>query len=265
MNAPTLSKLWGTRWHPHHDSMMHFLVHKNENRNLPHGFNRVDYFQRTSSALVSLKGVPCTARAIASSYDQYVMEERSSEVDSGIIPKEKTSENRRTLYLAIGSTLVFSLYSMLILDVVGQCFRLEDSPNSLGLTFSYTLQMVQEFFELRSQDQLGCYREFLQIWDVIFAVIYASMYCFWIMYFFHDQRILLAVPLLAMVADWAENFMEIVMINSYLESNSISETLVSLGSGINMLKLILLTLTYLVIFVGIGKKIKSFLSKSKQN
>jgi len=198
------------------------------------------------------------------SNDQWFMEELSHEVDSSIIPIEKNPGNRRTLYLAIGSTLVFSLYSVLILDPVGKCFRLEDSSNSLGLTFSYTLQMVQDFFELRSQDQLGCYSKFLQIWDVIFAVIYASMYCFWIMYFFHGRRIIMVVPLLAMVADWAENFIEIMMINSYLDSNTISQKLVSAGSGINMFKWVFLSLTYLILFVGIAKKIKSVFSKSKK-
>jgi hypothetical protein len=192
------------------------------------------------------------------------MEGLSHEADSGTIPIEKNSGNRRTLYLAIGSTLAFLLYSVLILDPVGKCFRLEDSSNSLGLTFSYTLQMVQDFFELRSQDQLGCYKKFLQIWDVIFAIIYASMYCFWIMYFFHERRIITVVPLLAMVADWAENFIEIMMINSYLDSNTISQKLVSVGSGINMFKWVFLTLTYLILLVGIAKKIKSALSKSKK-
>ena len=192
------------------------------------------------------------------------MEELPPEVDSSPIPIEKNLGNRRTLYLAIGSTLAFSLYSVLILDSVGKCFRLEDSSNSLGLTFSYTLQMVQDFFELRSQDQLGCYREFLQIWDVIFAVIYASMYCFWIMYFFHSRQIIVVVPLLAMVADWGENFIEIMMINNYLDSNTISQNLVSVGSGINMLKWVFLSLTYLILLVGIRKKIKSALSKPKR-
>ena len=68
-------------------------------------------------------------------------------VNSSIILLEKNLESRRNLYLAIGSTLAFSLYSVLILDSVSKCFRLEDSSNSLGLTFSYTLQMVQDFFE----------------------------------------------------------------------------------------------------------------------
>ena len=160
--------------------------------------------------------------------------------------------------MAIGSTLTFVLYSVLVLDPVGKCFRLDDSSNSLGLTFSYTLQMVQDFFELRSQDQLDCYSEFLQIWDVIFAIIYATMYGSWIMYLFNSRRILLVVPILAMVADWAENFVEILMINSYLDSNSVSETLASVGSGINMIKWVLLSLTYLILLTGIAIKIKSY-------
>tara|TARA_B110000444_G_C18840264_1_gene598478 strand:+ start:2040 stop:2615 length:576 start_codon:yes stop_codon:yes gene_type:complete len=186
------------------------------------------------------------------------MDKESSEVDSGTIMTEKPSESRRILYMAIGSTLTFVLYSVLVLDPVGKCFRLDDSSNSLGLTFSYTLQMVQDFFELRSQDQLDCYSEFLQIWDVIFAIIYATMYGSWIMYLFNSRRILLVVPILAMVADWAENFVEILMINSYLDSNSVSETLASVGSGINMIKWVLLSLTYLILLTGIAIKIKSY-------
>ena len=96
--------------------------------------------------------------------------EESEEVESFL--------SRHALQLALGSTVVFVLYSVLVLDPTGKCFRLEEGSNSLGLTFSYSLQMVQEFFDLRSSSQLDCYREFLQIWDVIFAVIYTSMYCF---------------------------------------------------------------------------------------
>ena len=203
-----------------------------------------------------------TIRHMTDSNERCIMENESSEVDSGTIMKDKPSESRRVLYMAIGSTLAFVLYSALN---NGKCFKLDDSSNSLGLTFSYTLQMVQDFFELRSQDQLDCYSEFLQIWDVIFAIIYATMYGSWIMYFFHSRRILLVVPLLAMVADWAENFVEIMMINSYLDSNSISETLVSVGSGINMIKWIFLSLTYLIVLTGIVVKIKSsFINKTSR-
>lgn len=193
------------------------------------------------------------------------MEQKVLVTDSEGIKESEPHATRRVLYMALGSTLAFILYSVLVLAPAGKCFKVDDGSNSLGLTFSYTLQMVQDFFESRSTSQLDCYSEFLQIWDVMFAIIYTSMYCFWILYFFQNRRILLVIPLLGMVADWSENIVEIMMINSYLDSNTISETLVSVGSGLNMFKWIMSTLTYLVIFAGIGIKIKSVMNRSKNN
>ena len=192
------------------------------------------------------------------------MDEQPSDTESSITPAGNNSGNRRILFLATGSTVAFMMYSFLILEPVGKCFMVEDGSNSLGLTFSYSLQMVQDFFEVRTQDQLDCYVEFLQLWDVMYAVVYASMYCFWIMYFYHDRRLFLLVPVLAMVADWAENFVEIMMINAYLDSNTISETLVSVGSGLNVIKWVFFSLTYLIIAVGIRTKIKSVIRQSKK-
>jgi hypothetical protein len=100
---------------------------------------------------------------------------------------------------------------------------------------------------------------------VMYAVVYASMYCFWIMYFYHDRPIFLVVPVLAMVADWAENFVEVMMINRYLDSNTISDTLVSVGSGLNVIKWVFFSLTYLILAVGIRTKIKSVLRRRKEN
>ena len=188
----------------------------------------------------------------------------SAECEKDMNTISNQPKSRRTLYFAIGSTFTFILYIILVLIPVGSCFRLDGSSNSLGLTFSYTSVMVQDFFELRSQDQLNCYSQFLQIWDVVFAVIYTSMYCFWILYFLENRRIFLIIPILAMIADWAENYAEILMINSYTNSNSISETLVSIGSGINSFKLILSFLTYLIIIAGISIKLKSYITKRKQ-
>ena len=193
------------------------------------------------------------------------MEEEVFVTDSEEIQERDSYATRRILYMALGSTIAFMLYSLLVLAPAGKCFKVDEGSNSLGLTFSYTLGMVQEFFESRSTSQLDCYSEFLQIWDVMFAIIYTSMYCFWIMYFFQNRRILLVIPLLGMVADWSENIVEIMMINSYLDSGTISETLVSVGSGLNMFKWIMSTLTYLVIFAGIGIKIKSVMNRSKNN
>lgn len=192
------------------------------------------------------------------------MEEDVLVTESGEIKESESFFSRRTLYMALGSTLAFVMYSVFVLDPTGKCFRVEEGSNSLGLTFSYSLQMVQEFFDSRSSSQLDCYKEFLQIWDVIFAVIYTSMYCFWILYLFNGRRILLIIPILGMITDWAENITEILMINSYLDSDSISEAVVSIGSGINMMKWILLMSTYLIILLGIFNKVRYSRNQSAQ-
>ena len=174
-------------------------------------------------------------------------------------------KNNRMLSFAIISTLVFILYITLILSRVSACFTLEAGSNSLGLSFYYTKEMVQNFFELRNQDQLICYSQFLKIWDSIFAVIYTLMYASWITYFLQNKRLFLLVPLLAMTCDWAENFIELLMLETYLKSNFISETFVSIGSGINSFKWILSTLTYLIILFGIIITLKNSLKKNKKN
>ena len=120
--------------------------------------------------------------------------------------------------------------------------------------------MVQNFFELRTLGQLLCYSQFLQIWDTIFAFVYTLMYASWIMYFFKNNRLFLIIPILAMIADWAENYVESLMLKTYLNSSSISETLVSLGSGINSFKWSLSILTYLLILIGIMITLKIFLT-----
>ena len=169
----------------------------------------------------------------------------------------------RTLYLAIGFTIFFFLYIKYVLAPFSSCFKLDAGVNSLGLSFSYSLEMVQKFFESRTKEQLLCYSEFLQIWDAIFAFVYTLMYASWIMYFFHNRRLLLIIPVLCMISDWTENYFELVMQKTYLNSDPISETLVSIGSGINSFKLILSSITYLIILIGIIIKLKTFLTKPK--
>ena len=171
----------------------------------------------------------------------------------------------RTLYLAIGLTLAFFLYITLVLGPTGNCFAVDVGSNSLGLSFSYTKEMVQNFFESRDQEQLLCYRQFLLIWDTIFALIYTLMYASWIKYLFNEKRLFLIIPVLGMLADWAENYTEILMLNTYLNSNPVSETLVSIGSGVNSFKWVLSSLTYLIILVGIMTLLKIFLTKFKNS
>ena len=178
--------------------------------------------------------------------------------------KEKNNPNAQNiLYLAIGLTIAFMLYIAFVLTPAGACFKLDSASNSLGLSFFYTKDMVLSFFESRSQEQLLCYSHFLQIWDAIFAIIYSLMYASWIVWLFNNKRWLALIPVLGMVSDWSENYIELIMIKTYSNTGAINETMVSLGSGINSFKWIFSSLTYLIILIGIIIIIKDFFTKSK--
>ena len=175
----------------------------------------------------------------------------------------KHLKNHRPLYFALGFTLLFILYISLVLVPFSSCYRLDVGSNSLGLAI-YNTEMVQGFFQARDQAQLFCYSQFLKFWDVIFAVISTAMFGSWIVYFFKSKRLLLVAPtVLGMIADWSENFLELLMLKTYSNSGAISETLVSLGSGLNMFKLTMSGLTWLIILVGIILALKTFLTKPK--
>ena len=62
------------------------------------------------------------------------------------------SEERKTLYYALGFTLVFVLYISLVQVPFSSCFRLDVGSNSLGLAI-YNAEMVQGFFQARDQAQ----------------------------------------------------------------------------------------------------------------
>ena len=173
-------------------------------------------------------------------------------------------KNKSILYFALGSTLAFILYLSLILNPASACFRLDSGSNSLGLSFSYTLEVVLDFFAARNQEQLLCYSQFLKVWDIIFAMIYTLMYGSWILYLL-NKKIYLMIPILGMIADWSENFSELLMIESYVTSGSISQSLISIGSGINSFKWIMSSLTYLIVIIGIIVAIKAFMMRNKSN
>ena len=73
------------------------------------------------------------------------------------------------------------------------------------------------------------------------------------------------IPILGMIADWSENFSELLMIESYVTSGSISQSLISIGSGINSFKWIMSSLTYLIVIIGIIVAIKRFMTRNKSN
>mgnify|MGYP006095336381 CR=1 FL=1 len=165
------------------------------------------------------------------------------------------------LYLSIGSTILMIFYLVFFLNKYSKSFIVEVGINSLGLTFFYTYEIVKDFFESRTLEQLFYYRRFLQIWDPIFAISYTVMYSSWIIYFFTNKYYLLVLPLLVMIIDWLENYIELIMLESFINSDILSPTLVLLGASINALRWLLFSAIYLLIIVGIIKGIKNYYAK----
>ena len=66
-----------------------------------------------------------------------------------------------------------------------------------------------------------------------------------------------------MICDWAENYIEILMLDIYLKSKLIPDTYVLLRSTTNSFKWILSTLTYFVILYGIIIVIIKYIKKPK--
>jgi hypothetical protein len=89
------------------------------------------------------------------------------------------------------------------------------------------------------------------------------MYASWIVWLFNNKRWLALIPILGMISDWSENYIELIMIKTYSNAGVINETIVSLGSGINSFKWILSSLTYLIILLGIIIAIKNFFTKTR--
>ena len=66
-----------------------------------------------------------------------------------------------------------------------------------------------------------------------------------------------------MIADLLKNYLELLMLETYLNSGLMSGLIVSLGSGINSLKLTLSYLSILIVLVGIVMALKVFFTKPK--
>lgn len=177
----------------------------------------------------------------------------------------KSVSLNRSLLLAILTTALMVLYAQFILGHFSSCFTIDGAINSLGLYFGYSTEEVLAFFEARSEQQLICYTSFLKIWDLLFPIVYTSMYISWIIYFLKEWTYFSTIPILHMIADWLENFSEIALVNEYLETGEISNQLVSVSSGLTIAKWTLSILTYGVILYAIIYKLKNYITLHKSH
>ncbi len=155
------------------------------------------------------------------------------------------------------------LYAQFILGNYSSCFTINGTSNSLGLSFGYDINNVYHFFDIRSFEQLHCYAQFIRVWDNIFPIVYTLMYALWFAYLLKKWRLFLIIPILHMFSDWLENYLELAMLEEYMNLNALSESLVSMGSGVTILKWSLSILTYSIIIFGIISKVHSAIRNRK--
>lgn len=159
--------------------------------------------------------------------------------------------------------MIMVVYAQFVLGHFSQSFAVENGLNSLGLSFGYSNEDVLLFLESRSIQQLHGYVDFLKVWDTIFPLVYTLMYTLWIMYFFRKSRYLIIIPCMHMLADWIENYIEVSMVNQYIDIGALNETLVAQGSFVTMTKWVLSMLTYGIIVFGVIRTLKYALSRHK--
>lgn len=179
----------------------------------------------------------------------------------------KTGSNK-WLFFALSATALMTLYAYFVMGHFSQCYVTEEGPNAIGLMFGYSAQDVLAFLSVRSKEQLICYTRFIRIWDTAFPVIYTLMHASWIIYLFKRWKFVVVLPVLHMIADWIENNVEIMIVETYLNSGKVAQPLVSLGSSLTVTKWILSIVIYLIILVTIGLKLKNYFgnkSTTKEN
>jgi hypothetical protein len=171
--------------------------------------------------------------------------------------------SNKWLLFALATTVIMMLYAYFVLGYFSQCYAIEDGPNAIGLMFGYSVEDVIYFLSARSKEQLICYSRFIRIWDNVFPVLYTMMHICWIIYLFKKWKLLIVIPILHLVDDWAENTVEIMIVEIYLASSNVSESLVSIGSTLTTSKWILSIVIYMIILVAIGFKVKAFFDRKK--
>ncbi len=170
---------------------------------------------------------------------------------------ERTGSNK-WLFFALLSTIAMLLYAYFVLGHFSQCYVSQEGPNAIGLMFGYTTQDVISFLSTRAKDELICYTRFIRIWDTAFPVIYTLMHVTWIIFLFKRWKLVLVIPILHMITDWIENTVEIMIVETYLNSGKVAEPLVSLGSTLTITKWILSIVVYIIILVAVGLKLKNY-------
>jgi hypothetical protein len=154
------------------------------------------------------------------------------------------------LIICVLATVAMVIYAQFVLGYYSECYYVDGGPNSIGLSFLYSSEDVSAFLNIRNHQQIECYLTLLKIWDNIFPLIYTAVNLLWIRLLFPKSKWLLIIPLIHMLLDWIENYLQIEYISSYLTSGTPNVEMIPAASIITAGKWIAASIAYLIILSG---------------
>lgn len=160
------------------------------------------------------------------------------------------------IWFCIAATLMMICYAALVMGGKSAVImeQIEINSSVPGLWFGIEKSRLTNFFEALDQSGLATYKELISIWDMIFPLLYCSMYIFWISLIYKKinwahKFFLNLFPIIPATLDWIENGLELNLLNQYLNHN-IQDTTLQLANIINMSKWSMSYLNYTIIFLG---------------
>ena len=159
-------------------------------------------------------------------------------------------------YLAISITLVWQFFLYFVFIDKALEFQVPNANvQSLGTAFGFDETKISDFLTSRSEEKIKYYIELLQIWDMIFALIYGIIFMVWLSFLLkHHQSGLGRLnlfPLNQVFFDFMENIELSVICNQYLLDGTFSSGSAQRASIYCMIKWTCYAFTIGLIVIGL--------------
>lgn len=167
---------------------------------------------------------------------------------------------KSSLLVCLLMTAITFWYLYFVLVDAAACYAVADSTVSLGTSFWYGREMLEQFFWARTPQMIACYQELLIVWDGIFALLYGTMYVCWITYIYRPYMskvsILNLLPFLQTIFDRWENTILNQLADTYMSGELMQWFVIYTSSIFTMVKRVIYILVFVVILYGIYMRVR---------
>jgi len=169
---------------------------------------------------------------------------------------------KSSLLVCLIITAITFWYIYLVLQDAAACYEVIDSTVSLGTSFGYSREILEQFFWARTPQMISCYQELLIVWDGIFALLYGTMYVCRLSYIYkpyiHKVSILNLLPFLQTIFDRWENTILNQLADTYMSGETMQRFVIYTSSIFTMVKRVIYILVFVVILYGIYMRVRDW-------